>query len=174
MKLVVGVFVKRDRRVLFLRRVKGLWPGFWTLPGGKIEEGESPEEAARRELFEEVGIVSPLLVPVSLEHYSDPFGIECLAFMFYDYLSTDRPVNKEPYKHSRMQWFQQKSPPRQLIPPVDSFIREHPRIVLGNRASTRQLLTLLKREDTPSLYRRPKLTRSSIKFEYKIDKEAGL
>jgi 8-oxo-dGTP pyrophosphatase MutT (NUDIX family) len=30
--------------------------GYWYPPGGRIEDGESPEEAARRELAEEVGL----------------------------------------------------------------------------------------------------------------------
>ncbi len=32
----------------------------WTLPGGKVEEGEAPEEAIYRELIEEIGIMLPL------------------------------------------------------------------------------------------------------------------
>ncbi|MBP5685245.1 MAG: NUDIX domain-containing protein, partial [Candidatus Methanomethylophilaceae archaeon] len=32
------------------------FPGYWSLVAGKIEPGESPEEAARREIFEETAI----------------------------------------------------------------------------------------------------------------------
>jgi 8-oxo-dGTP diphosphatase len=153
MKLVVGVMVKRKRRILFIKKIAGSWPGFWTLPGGKVEPGESLEEAARRELFEEVGIVAPLLIPVSVEHYTNPEGVDYYATIFYDYLSTDTPTNKEPDKHSQIHWFEQNGPPRQMIPPVHSFIREHPRIVLGEVDEVRKILTLLKRHDTPSVYR---------------------
>ncbi|MEV4513005.1 NUDIX domain-containing protein [Dactylosporangium sp. NPDC049525] len=39
-------------------------PNQWAMPGGKIEEGETPEEAARREVWEETG-----LTVTTLEHY---------------------------------------------------------------------------------------------------------
>lgn len=46
------VFVGNDLLVLFRRK-----DGTWGIPGGKIEEAETPLEAARREMLEEVGIV---------------------------------------------------------------------------------------------------------------------
>lgn len=36
------------------------FPGYWTLPGGKVEEGEKPEEAIQRELVEEIALEVPL------------------------------------------------------------------------------------------------------------------
>ena len=42
--------------VLFGRRVGGASAGLWQLPGGWIEAGESPPEAARREVREETGL----------------------------------------------------------------------------------------------------------------------
>jgi 8-oxo-dGTP diphosphatase len=39
-------------------------PNQWAMPGGKIEEGETPEEAARREVWEETG-----LTVTTLKHY---------------------------------------------------------------------------------------------------------
>jgi A/G-specific adenine glycosylase len=38
------------------RPPEGLLGGLWEFPGGKVEDGESPAEAARREVLEEVGV----------------------------------------------------------------------------------------------------------------------
>ena len=43
-------------RVLLLRDTDAEWGGYWYLPGGRIEEGETPEDAARREVLEEIGL----------------------------------------------------------------------------------------------------------------------
>ncbi|WP_428265590.1 NUDIX domain-containing protein [Haliangium sp.] len=44
------------REVLLGRRLVGAWPGHWSFPGGRVEPGESPGQAAVRELEEETGI----------------------------------------------------------------------------------------------------------------------
>ena len=45
-----------DDRVLLFRIDAGDRPPFWATPGGAVDPGESYEEAARRELFEETGL----------------------------------------------------------------------------------------------------------------------
>ncbi|MGC9346955.1 MAG: NUDIX domain-containing protein [Anaerolineae bacterium] len=53
----VLVYAVRDDEVLVMRRNKEPNLGLWIAPGGKIERGESPHEAARREMEEETGLV---------------------------------------------------------------------------------------------------------------------
>lgn len=50
-----GVFFTDGEKVLLLKRGDGDHKGKWGLPGGKIEEGESPMDAASRESKEECG-----------------------------------------------------------------------------------------------------------------------
>lgn len=52
----VLVYAVEDERVLLMRRNKAPNLGLWVAPGGKIELGESPRDAARREMQEETGL----------------------------------------------------------------------------------------------------------------------
>jgi len=57
---VVSAYPVRDGKVLLLKHKK---LGLWLAPGGHIDEGETPDEAARRELKEETGLDGDFVVP---------------------------------------------------------------------------------------------------------------
>jgi 8-oxo-dGTP diphosphatase len=52
----VSALIVRDGRVLMVRRGKEPFEGYWSLPGGRVEPGETPQEAVRREVREETGL----------------------------------------------------------------------------------------------------------------------
>lgn len=60
----VSVAVLRDRSIMLVRRGRAPSKGLYAFPGGRVEAGESLEEAARRELIEETGIEVGALVPL--------------------------------------------------------------------------------------------------------------
>lgn len=47
--------IDRDK-VLLIQRARKPYFGMWSLPGGRLEPGETPEQAAEREIMEEVGL----------------------------------------------------------------------------------------------------------------------
>lgn len=54
---VVAAVIEREGRLLICqRRKEDPFPLKWEFPGGKVEPGESPEEALKRELREELGV----------------------------------------------------------------------------------------------------------------------
>lgn len=79
---VVAAVLRQDGRILIARRVRGhRFGNLWEFPGGKIEGNETPEEALRRELEEELGIVARVgdFLCASRHDYGD-FAVELLAY----------------------------------------------------------------------------------------------
>jgi 8-oxo-dGTP diphosphatase len=86
--IVVGAVIVNDGRVLAAqRRPGGSLPGAWEFPGGKIETGESPQEALAREIREElkvdVNVGSEIL---STTHVYE-FGIVTLTTFYCELVS---------------------------------------------------------------------------------------
>jgi 8-oxo-dGTP diphosphatase len=63
-EVAVGVLVDAQGRFLLTSRPAGkVYAGYWEFPGGKLEAGESVEQALRRELHEEIGVTIGPAVP---------------------------------------------------------------------------------------------------------------
>ena len=71
--LVVAAVVVRRHRVLLTQRESGSHlAGYWEFPGGKIEAGEDPPTALRRELMEELGVDAVVEAPFAFNHHAYP------------------------------------------------------------------------------------------------------
>ncbi len=56
-EVAVGVLIRPDGAMLLTSRPEGKpYAGYWEFPGGKLEAGETVEQALRRELIEELGV----------------------------------------------------------------------------------------------------------------------
>ena len=53
---VVAAVIVRNGKIFATQRGYGEWKDWWEFPGGKIEPGESPEDALQREIREELSI----------------------------------------------------------------------------------------------------------------------
>lgn len=114
---VAGAFIVKNDEILLLRHKKY---GMWLQPGGHVEEGETPDEAAIRETMEEVGLEVEILESfrpdTSFENKSEdlpqPFNINLHQIeeghwhLDFQYLA--RPVggvDEKEYSDEDMKWF---------------------------------------------------------------------
>ena len=79
---VVAGFLKKDQKILVGQRPENhSLAGLWEFPGGKIEIGETPEQALQRELNEELGIEAQIgELKLACTHSYGDVGIIILFF----------------------------------------------------------------------------------------------
>ena len=79
-------FIVREEKILLIRKKRGFGAGKINGPGGKVDPGETPLEAALRETFEELGVK-----PIGAEQrgelhfqFRDGFSLHCAVFLARD------------------------------------------------------------------------------------------
>jgi len=84
------LFVLRGDDVLLIRKKRGLGAGKVSVPGGKIEPGESPAGSALRETREEVGLVAakPEMMGELSFQFADGLALHCTVFQTRDFNGT--------------------------------------------------------------------------------------
>ena len=79
--VAVGVLIKPNGDFLLTSRPLGkVYEGYWEFPGGKLEPGETVEEALRRELIEEIGITIGTVQAWKVELVDYPHALVRLNF----------------------------------------------------------------------------------------------
>ena len=76
--------------------------GYWSVFGGAVEEGESPFQAAAREVYEETQITIPLVELKFIKIIEE----DDLDFILYAYEAPDLLVPTLDYEHSEYGWYQ--------------------------------------------------------------------
>jgi len=88
MKRVVAAVILQDGKILVCQRTRHqTMPMKWEFPGGKIEEGEQPRDALRRELDEELGIAATIGDEIArIKHeYKGGSSVELRFFLVQEY-----------------------------------------------------------------------------------------
>ena len=78
--VVAAIITDASGRIFATQRGYGEWKDWWEFPGGKIEPGETPEKALRREIREELDIditVGRLLATVEYDYPAFHLSMQC-------------------------------------------------------------------------------------------------
>ena len=79
--VAVGVLIQPNGDFLLTSRPPGkVYEGYWEFPGGKLEAGETVEQALRRELIEEIGITIGVVIAWKVELVDYPHALVRLNF----------------------------------------------------------------------------------------------
>jgi 8-oxo-dGTP diphosphatase len=97
---VVAAVIKNKATILAAQRGQGEFVGGWEFPGGKIEQGETPEEALSREILEELKLeirVHQRIITVN--HQYDEFRL-----IMHCYLCTATNEELTLVEHNAIRW----------------------------------------------------------------------
>lgn len=117
--VVACALVDADGRVLIAQRPEGKsLAGLWEFPGGKVEPGETPEEALIRELREEIGVETQVacLAPLTFASHSyEKFHLLMPLYVCRRFSGT--PVPREV---QALKWVRPKNLRDYPMPPADA------------------------------------------------------
>lgn len=102
---VVAAIIKKDDKIFATQRGYGEFKGFWEFPGGKMEAGESPQEALIREIKEELNIdilVGELVDTVEYDYPEFHLTMHCYICTFQ---SGELVLNE----HEESKWLTKKT-----------------------------------------------------------------
>lgn len=119
----VSAILVRGATVLLGQRLAGHGAGTWQFPGGHLEFGESIEDCAKREVFEETGLS---LVAVRLGPYTnDLFRAEGCHYITLFAIAQDSgggAAVREPEKCAAWAWFRWDALPQPLFLPIVNLL----------------------------------------------------
>lgn len=123
-KIGVGVIIVKENKVLIGKRKNSHGEGTWAFPGGHLEFGETPEQCAKREVLEEVGIKVKNLSRVP--YTNDIFELEGKHYVTL-YIQCEYASGKvtamEPDKTESWEWISWEKIPKNVFLPLKNLLK---------------------------------------------------
>ncbi len=119
----MGIIVVKDGQVLFIQRRNAHGDGTWSIPGGHLEQFETLEQCAIREVLEETGVrvKNPVFVDITNDFYQTDQKHYITIFMRAEYESGE-PTITEPDKCVNVGWRDITDLPSNLFLSLQNFI----------------------------------------------------
>ena len=119
-----AILQKHDKTILITERPAGkIWAGYWEFPGGKIEAGETPEIALKREIAEEINVILGKVQPfrfISQTRADEGYHVVVLCYLCREWKGDIAPQEKQ-----KMAWVKpQELDDYPLLPSNAEIIRE--------------------------------------------------
>lgn len=122
----VGIIVIKNKKVLLGERRASHGAGSWQFPGGHLEYGESIEDCAIREVYEETGIHIENLRfgPFTNDLFAKDHKHYVTLYVIADYHRGELEL-KEPEKCSGWDWFDWQHLPQPLFMPIRNLLKQN-------------------------------------------------
>lgn len=118
----IGIIILKDNKVLLLKRKGSHGTGTWAFIGGHLEQGETVEEGAKREVTEEVGVTIKNLKRAGYteDFFKDEEKHYITLFIIAE-IDRGKVKNMEPEKSTEVKWFDWDNFPKPLFKPVSNL-----------------------------------------------------
>lgn len=132
--VVVAAVIEREGRLLACQRSRaGSFPLKWEFPGGKVKDGETPQEALERELNEELGLRARIGREIYRTRHNYPQMPETVELIFFE--TSMESCGPENRVFEQMAWIEpERLPGMDFLEADRAFVEK-----LANRRSPRPL-----------------------------------
>jgi 8-oxo-dGTP diphosphatase len=124
-RIGIGVIVIKGKKVLLGKRKGSHGAQTWNFPGGHLDFGETPQECAQREVWEEAGIE---IKDLKLGSYTNDIfkkeGKHYITIFVIAQYKSGRVKIKEPEKCEQWRWFTWNNLPQPLFLPIVNLLKQ--------------------------------------------------
>ena len=122
---VAAAVIEKDNKILIAKRLKGTHKELWKFPGGKIEHGESPEQALKREIKEELDADIQIKNHLTTVHHDYPDFHLKMEVYTCTLISSSMHLND----HSDIRWIDPEEENIEWVPADIQVIKQYKRLI---------------------------------------------